>query len=84
MIQSFSAKGHPYDNTVMEYFFKYLKAEETDRHSYASFDDLRLSVFKCISGFYNSLRLHYHNNGFLHILAERFICLLFWGSTFVC
>ena len=25
MIQSFSAKGHPYDNAVMECFFKYLK-----------------------------------------------------------
>ena len=28
MIQSFSAKGHPYDNAVMECFFKYLKKEE--------------------------------------------------------
>lgn len=25
MVQSFSAKGHPYDNAVMECFFKYLK-----------------------------------------------------------
>ena len=25
MIQFFSAKGHPYDNAVMECFFKYLK-----------------------------------------------------------
>lgn len=28
IIQSFSAKGHPYDNAVMECFFKYLKKEE--------------------------------------------------------
>ena len=27
MIQSFSAKGHPYDNAVIECFFKYLKKE---------------------------------------------------------
>lgn len=71
MIQSFSAKGHPYDNAVMECFFKYLKAEETDRHSYASFDDLRLSVFKYISGFYNSLRPHSHNNGLSPIQVEE-------------
>ena len=31
MVQSFSAKGHPYDNAVMECFFKYLKKEELDR-----------------------------------------------------
>jgi transposase InsO family protein len=31
MIQSFSAKGHPYDNAVMECFFKYLKKEELNR-----------------------------------------------------
>ncbi len=31
MIQSFSAKGHPYDNAVMECFFKYLKKEEVNR-----------------------------------------------------
>ncbi len=30
MIQSFSAKGYPYDNAVMECFFRYLKHEETD------------------------------------------------------
>ena len=40
MLQSFSAKGHPYDNAVMECFFKYLKKEETDRKSYCSFQEL--------------------------------------------
>ena len=33
MIQSFSAKGHPYDNAVIECFFKYLKKEEVNRKS---------------------------------------------------
>lgn len=70
MIQSFSKKGHPYDNAVMECFFKYLKAEETDRRSYSSFDELKLSVFKYIHGFYNSLRPHSHNNGLPPNLAE--------------
>lgn len=53
MIQSFSAKGHPYDNAVMECFFKYLKKEETNRRSYSSLDELKISIFKYIFGFYN-------------------------------
>ena len=63
MIQSFSAKGHPYDNAVMECFFKYLKKEEVNRKSYASFEDLNLSLFQYINWFYNSIRPHSHNNG---------------------
>lgn len=70
MLQSFSAKGHPYDNAVMECFFKYLKSEETDRRVYASFDDLKLAVFKYIIGFYNSVRPHSHNHGLPPNLAE--------------
>ena len=50
MVQSFSAKGHPYDNAVMECFFKYLKKEETDRKSYSSFQELSLSLFEYING----------------------------------
>jgi len=63
IIQSFSAKGHPYDNAVMECFFKYLKKEETDRRNYSSPDELNLSLFSYIEGFYNSLRPHSPNNG---------------------
>lgn len=70
MIQSFSAKGHPYDNAVMESFFKYLKKEETDRHSFASFNELNLSLFEYIYGFYNSVRPHSHNNGLSPNQAE--------------
>lgn len=70
MIQSFSAKGHPYDNAVMECFFKYLKKEEVNRKSYLSFDDLKLCLFKYINGFYNSIRPHSHNNGLSPNLAE--------------
>ena len=70
MIQSFSAKGHPYDNAVMESFFKYLKKEETDRHSFASFNELNLSLFEYIHGFYNSVRPHSHNNGLSPNQAE--------------
>lgn len=51
MVQSFSGKGHPYDNAVMECFFKYLKKEEVNRKSYSSFKDLNNSIFKLISLF---------------------------------
>lgn len=63
MIQSFSAKGHPYDNAVMECFFKYLKKEETNRRSYSSLDELKISLFKYIFGFYNSTCPHSNNGG---------------------
>ena len=59
--QSFSAKGHPYDNAVMECFFKYMKKEETGRRSYSGIDELRLSLFEYIVGYYNSYRPHSHN-----------------------
>mgnify|MGYP001853172398 FL=1 len=63
MVQSFSAKAHPYDNAVMECFFKYLKKEELNSRSFSSFDQLKLSLVKYIDGFYNPIRPHSHNNG---------------------
>lgn len=57
-VQSFSKKGHPYDNAVAECFFKYLKLEETNRRSYKSFEELKLSVFSYIDGYYNPKRPH--------------------------
>jgi transposase InsO family protein len=72
MIQSFSAKAHPYDNAVMECFFKYLKKEEINRKSYSSFYDLKTSLFEYIYGFYNSVRPHSHNNGLSLNQAEDF------------
>jgi len=71
MVQSFSAKGHPYDNAVMECFFKYLKKEEVDRRNYSSFSELSNSLFEYIFGFYNSVRPHSHNNGLSPNQAEQ-------------
>lgn len=70
IVQSFSAKGHPYDNAVMECFFKYLKKEETNRRKYSNFEELKLSIFQYIHGFYNSFRPHSHNNGMTPNEAE--------------
>ena len=58
VLQSFSAKGYPYDNSVCESFFKYLKMEETDRKHYRTREELRLDLFSYINGYYNSKRIH--------------------------
>lgn len=58
IVQSCSNKGVPFDNACCECFFKYLKKEETNRKTYASFEELRLSVFEYIDGYYNSKRPH--------------------------
>lgn len=58
VVQSFSNKGNPFDNACCECFFKYLKKEETNRKTYSSFEELRLSVFEYIEGYYNGVRPH--------------------------
>lgn len=58
VMQSFSKKGYPFDNACCECFFKYLKKEETNRKTYHSLQELQLSIFEYIEGFYNSKRPH--------------------------
>lgn len=58
VVQSFSKKGYPFDNACCECFFKYLKKEEIHRRSYRSLQELQLSVFEYIEGYYNSRRPH--------------------------
>ena len=58
VVQSFSKKGYPFDNACCESFFKYLKKEETNRRTYHSLEELKLSIFEYIDGFYNSRRPH--------------------------
>lgn len=58
VLQSFSAKGYPYDNSVCESFFKYLKMEQVNRKHYRSLEELRLDMFSYIEGYYNSKRIH--------------------------
>jgi len=62
VVQSFSAKAHPFDNAVMESFFKYLKQEELDRKSFNSDNELSLSLFE-YENFYNDQRPHSFNDG---------------------
>lgn len=61
VIQSFSAKGYPYDNAVAESFFKFLKLEELNRQTFYTKAQLKLSLFEYIESFYNSKRPHSAN-----------------------
>lgn len=76
VVQSFSKKGYPFDNAVCECFFKYLKREETNRRTYHTFNELRLSVFEYIEGFYNSRRPH----GSLGYLTPNEMESTYWGQ----
>ena len=62
IVQSFSAPGYPYDNAVVEAFFKFLKKEETDRRHFADEGEVRTSVFAYIEGHYNLKRPHGAND----------------------
>jgi putative transposase len=55
---SMSRTGECYDNAVAERFFWSLKHEWTKHESFADLEAARLSVFKYIETFYNSVRLH--------------------------
>jgi len=62
VVQSFSAKAHPFDNAVIESFFRYLKHEELNRRSFNSITEVNLSLFE-YAHFYNHSRPHSFNHG---------------------
>lgn len=61
LTQSFSKPGHPWDNAVVEAFFKFLKKEELNRITIHSLEQLKLILFKYIEIFYNKQRPHAAN-----------------------
>lgn len=58
LIHSFSIRGCPYDNAVMESFHATLKKEEVNRQRYRDFSAASLRIFDYIEGWYNRTRLH--------------------------
>ena len=62
IVQSFSAPGCPYDNAVVESFFKFFKKEELNRRRFRNQGELKRSVFVYIEGFYNPKRPHSANS----------------------
>jgi putative transposase len=58
LIHSFSKRGCPYDNAVMESFHATLKKEEVNRQRYRDYSTASLRIFDYIEGWYNRTRLH--------------------------
>ena len=76
LFNPFQRKAYPFDNAYCESFFKYLKKEETNRRSYHSLQELQLSIFEYIEGYYNSRRPH----GSLNMLIPNQKEKLFWSQ----
>jgi putative transposase len=55
---SMARKGNPYDNAMMESFFKTLKQEEVYLYEYNTIDDVQPRVSHFIEQVYNVKRLH--------------------------
>lgn len=55
---SMSGKGNCYDNSVVESFFKSLKAELVWRRNRKTRRDIEVALFEYINGFYNPRRKH--------------------------
>ena len=56
--QSMSRKGNPYDNAVMESFYRTLKRELVQDADYDNPEQARMDVFKYIETYYNTKRIH--------------------------
>jgi transposase InsO family protein len=57
-IQSMSRKGNCWDNAVAESFFKTLKTELMDEQEYETAQEMNLSLFGFLDGYYNRVRAH--------------------------
>ncbi|MEX2805077.1 integrase core domain-containing protein [Streptococcus sp. H31] len=55
---SMSRKGNPYDNALMESFYKTLKRELVNDANFATIDQAQLKIFKFIEAYYNPKHLH--------------------------
>ena len=53
-----SRKGNPYDNAVMESFYRTLKRELVEGANYDNPEQARMDIFKYIETYYNTKRIH--------------------------
>ena len=58
ILVSISGKGLRYDNSMLETFFKSLKAEQIWRRSWETRRQAEMAIFEYINGFYNPRRRH--------------------------
>ena len=57
-VQSMSRKGNPYDNAIIESFYRTLKRELVDGAKYDNTQQACTDIFKYIQTYYNSKRIH--------------------------
>ena len=57
-ISSMSGPGNPYDNAVIESFFKTLKTDLINDKDYTNQEKAKIDVFRYIETFYNRKRIH--------------------------
>lgn len=55
---SMSGKGNPYDNAVMESFYRTLKRELIPDYVYDTREQAQMEIFKYIETYYNTKRIH--------------------------
>ncbi len=53
-----SRKGNPYDNAVMESFYRTLKRELVQDANYDNPEQAHMDIFKYIETYYNTKRIH--------------------------
>ena len=68
---SMSGKGNCYDNSMVETFFKSLKAELIWRTPWETRRQAKVAIFQCINGFYNPRRRHLSLGGKNTVAFER-------------
>ena len=57
-IQSMSRKGNPYDNAIIEPFYRTLKRELVHGANYDNPEQAQMDIFKYIETCYNTKRIH--------------------------
>lgn len=74
---SYSYPGYPYDNACIESFHALIKREWLNRFSIANYRQAYRLVFEYIEPFYNTVRIHSHNN---YMSPDEFENLYFYVS----
>ena len=60
--RSYSRKGNPWDNAIIESFHSIIKREWLNRYRIEDVRQARRLIFEYIETFYNSRRIHSHCN----------------------
>lgn len=59
---SYSQTGYPYDNACIESFHSLIKREWLNRFTISGYNQAYRLIFEYIEAFYNTVRIHSHNN----------------------